>query len=75
MKRVEFWFWTLRQGASGTLGQSICRLTEAEALRRDPEARRVPGSCEVRVLPKHPDEYVPRMALAAGRRAGAVLRA
>lgn len=70
MKRVEFWYWTLRQGASGKIAQSICRLTEAEALRRDPGAVRVPGSCEVRVLPKHPDDYVPRLALAAERRAG-----
>jgi len=71
MKRIEFWYWTLRQDATGRVGRSICRLTEAEALRRDPDARRVPDSCEVRVLPKHPDEYVPRLALTAGRHAGA----
>jgi hypothetical protein len=70
MKPVEFWYWNLRSGADGAWTQSNCRLTEAEALRRDPQASRVPGSCEVRVLPKHPDDYLPRMAFANARRQG-----
>lgn len=71
MKPVEFWFWTLRNKTTGERTRSSCRLTEAEALRRDPDAMRVPDSCEVRVLPKHPDDYFPRLAFTTVRRAGA----
>jgi len=70
MKTVEFWYWNLRNDAGTQMNQSSCRLTEAEALRRDPLAMRVPGSCEVRVLPKHPDDYLPRMAFGNTRRLG-----
>lgn len=63
MKHIEFWYWQLHDPVSGAPARSTCRLTEADALRRDPHAARVPGSCEVRVLPRHPDEYLPSFAL------------
>jgi hypothetical protein len=63
MKQVEFFYWQLRDPQTGASGRSSCRLTEADALRRDPSAVCVPGSCQVRVLPRHPDDYVPRFAL------------
>ena len=63
MKQVEFFFWELRDPQTGVLGRSSCRLTEADALRRDPNAAAVPGSCQLRVLPRHPDAYLPQFAL------------
>lgn len=68
MTQVEFWYWMLRQPGSERTVRSMCRLTEAEALRRDPLAERVPDSCELRLLPKHPDDYVPRLALQMAKR-------
>jgi hypothetical protein len=64
---VEFWYWLLRDPETGRRRQSLCRLTEADALRRDPQAQRLAGTCELRVLPKHPDEYFPRIAFGRGR--------
>ncbi len=63
MKPIEFWYWHLRDPVAGTLSRSACRLTEADARRRDPNAICVPGTCEVRVLPRHPDEYLPSFGL------------
>lgn len=63
MKSIEFWFWLLRDPHTGRRKQSLCRLTEAEARRRDPQAMRVAGSCELRVLPRHPDDYASRLVL------------
>jgi len=64
MKQVEFWFWQLRKPATDKIERSSCRLTDAEALRRDPPAAtRARETCEARMLPKHPDEYLPRVAL------------
>lgn len=60
MTEVEFWFWMIRDAASGERCRSVGRLTESEARRRDPEALRVEGSCERRVLPRHPDAWLPR---------------
>ncbi|MCV2360385.1 hypothetical protein LNV08_15520 [Paucibacter sp. TC2R-5] len=65
MKQVEFWYWLMRNPVTGEIAQSSCRLTEAEALKRDPDAYPIEGTCQVRVLPKHPDEWLPKMALAA----------
>lgn len=59
MTKVEFWFWMIRDAASGERVRSTGRLTESEAKRRDPDAMRVDGSCEVRTLPRHPDSYLP----------------
>lgn len=66
MKVVEFWFWMMVSDASGRRGRSPCRLTEADALRRDPGALRVPGSCELRTLPEHPDDVRPWATSAFG---------
>ncbi|MCV2367889.1 hypothetical protein [Roseateles oligotrophus] len=63
MKHIEFWYWQLHDPVSGAPARSTCRLTEADALRRDPHASRVPESCEVRVLLRHPDDYLPSFAL------------
>ncbi|MEJ6001106.1 hypothetical protein [Paucibacter soli] len=62
-KTVEFWHWLLRDPETGRRRQSLCRLTEAEARRRDPQASRVPGSCELRLLPRHPDSYLSSLVL------------
>lgn len=70
MKQVEFFYWQLRDPQTGVLGRSSCRLTEADALRRDPNASAVPGSCQVRVLLRHPDDDVPRFALRGFSAAG-----
>lgn len=56
MKAVEFWFWMMRDDW-GRLRKSPCRFTEADALKRDPEATRVPGSCEVRRCPEDDAEF------------------
>jgi len=70
MKSVEFWIWKLHKPGSLERVQTSFRLTEAEALRRDAHAERVPGSLEVRILPKHPDEYLPRLAFNRSAQAG-----
>lgn len=70
MKSVEFWIWWLRKPGSLERVQTTFRLTEAEALRRDAYAERVPGTLEVRVLPKHPDEYLSRLIFGRSTQAG-----
>jgi len=62
-KTVEFWYWLLRDPATGRRKQSLCRLTEAEARRRDPQAQRLAGTCELRLLPRHPDAYLSSLVL------------
>ncbi|RZJ08027.1 MAG: hypothetical protein EOP39_14840 [Rubrivivax sp.] len=64
MKDVEFWYW-LMLDQWGRRRKSRCRFTEAEALKRDPTATRVDGSCEVRSCPENADE---RAALAPTNR-------
>ncbi len=70
MKSVEFWIWKLHKPGSHERVQTSFRLTEAEALRRDAHAERVPGTSEVRVLPKHPNEYLPRLAFGRSAQTG-----
>lgn len=70
MKSVEFWIWKLHKPGSLERVQTSFRLTEAEALRRDAHAERVPGTLEVRVLPKHPDEYLSRLVFERSAQAG-----
>lgn len=48
MERIELWFWMMRSETTGKLIRSPCRFQEAEALRRDPSAVRIPGTLEVR---------------------------
>lgn len=51
MESMEFWFWMMRDDW-GRVRKCVCRFTEAEALKRDPTAERVPGSVEVRRCPE-----------------------
>lgn len=55
MKATEFWFWKMRDDW-GRVRRSVCRFTEAEALKRDPHAERVEGTCEVRMCPETVEE-------------------
>lgn len=57
MKTAEYWFWKMRSETTGKVQRSSCRFTEAEALSRDPQAIRVPDTCEVRTLPTSPEEF------------------
>jgi len=41
----------------GIVATSPCRFTVEDALQRDPDAVRVPGSCIVRNLPVTPEEF------------------
>lgn len=56
MKRVEYWRWRIVSDTSGKLYNSKHRMDEETALRRHPEAVRVPGSMEVRMLPETDEE-------------------
>ena len=51
MKTLEVWKWRVR-GPTGRVHVTRYRMTEAEALQRDPRALRVPGTCEVREVPE-----------------------
>lgn len=55
MKATEFWFWKMRDDW-GRVRRSVCRFTEAEALKRDPQAQCIEGTCEVRMCPETFDE-------------------
>lgn len=55
MKAVEFWLWMMKN-SRGRVRQSPCRFMEKEAVQYDPQATRIPGTCEVRELPETPDE-------------------
>jgi hypothetical protein len=57
MKATEFWFWTMRSETTEKVQRSPCRFTDDEALSRDPQAVRVPGTCEAIDCPTHPGEY------------------
>jgi hypothetical protein len=45
MKTTEFWYWRMRSETTGKLIKSVCRYTEEDALKRDPQAVRIEGSC------------------------------
>ncbi|MGQ3051118.1 MAG: hypothetical protein ACT6S0_04980 [Roseateles sp.] len=55
MKDVEFWFWMMTD-QWGRRRKSACRFAEGEALKHDPTATRIEGSCEVRSCPENVDE-------------------
>lgn len=56
MKAVEFWYWEMKN-SRGVRRRSPCRFMAEDALERDPEATRVPGTCVVRELPTTPEEF------------------
>ena len=47
----------MRSETTGKVRRSPCRFTDDEALSRDPDAVRVPGTREVIDCPTGPDEY------------------
>ena len=55
MKQVEFWYWKMRD-MLGRVRRSVCEMTEADALARDPDAVRIPGTLVVRNCPENADE-------------------
>ena len=57
MKKVEYWYWRMRsETAPHKITTTRWRMPEAEALERDPNAVRVPGTLEVRELPETDEE-------------------
>lgn len=57
MKRTEFWNWWITSETHHKRVKSSWKMTEADALKRDPKAERVPGTMELRDLPETPDEF------------------
>jgi hypothetical protein len=61
MKEVEYWYWRMRsETAPNKVVTTRWRMPEAEALARDPDAERVPGTLEVRELPETDEEKAGR---------------
>ena len=58
MTPTEFWRWRVTSETTGRKCNTKHLMVEADALRMDPAAKRVPGTLEVRNLPDGPDEYV-----------------
>lgn len=50
MRTVEVWAWRLRSETTGKVVRARWKMTEAEALARDPAAERVPGTMESRTI-------------------------
>jgi hypothetical protein len=64
MKKVEYWHWRLRsETAPHEITITRWLISEAEALERDPNAERVPGTLIVRELPETYEEKVKRQRL------------
>lgn len=57
MKLIEVWQWKLRCSVSGRLVRSRWKMTETEALERDPAAQKMPGTMEVWPRYENFDEY------------------
>jgi hypothetical protein len=57
MKRVEFWKWMTWNNQRTKMTRTRYVMTEADALRRYPEAIKVEGTCEVRELPETEAEF------------------
>jgi len=72
MKKIEVWKWRLRS-LTGRVHVTQYRMTEAEALQRDPTAVREPGTMLVREMPDTADELAALMP-GAGVRSGLVGR-
>lgn len=60
MKRVEFWKWMVRDEITGKMRKTRHLMDEETALARHPEATKVPGSMEPRMLPEF-DGEIPAM--------------
>ena len=60
MKTTEFWFWRMRSETTGKVVRSPCRYTEADALKRDPDAVRIEGTCVLIDVAETPDEIAAR---------------
>ena len=60
MKTTEFWYWRMRSETTGKLIKSVCRFTEEDALRRDPQAVRIEGSCVLIDVAETDDERAAR---------------
>ncbi|RQO61307.1 hypothetical protein DBR47_07415 [Paucibacter sp. KBW04] len=56
MRAVEFWYWMMKN-SRGVRRKSPCRFMAEDAFLADPEATRIPGTCEVRTLPETPEEF------------------
>lgn len=59
MKKVEFWYWLMTDDW-GRRRKSVCRFSEADALRRDPGATRIEGTCVLIDVAETPDELAAR---------------
>jgi len=55
MKTIELWRWRLRDHR-GKLIDTRYAMTHANALQRDPQAARIPGTQELRRVPETPAE-------------------
>lgn len=54
---TEFWFWMMLN-THGKRRKSTCLLTEEHAKSIDPDAERIPGTCQV-INVLSPDEFKP----------------
>ncbi|MBS1179328.1 MAG: hypothetical protein H6R06_3740 [Proteobacteria bacterium] len=62
MKKVEYWFWRIgSETAPHKIITTRWSIPKAEALERDPNAVRVPGTLEVRELPETDEEKAERL--------------
>jgi hypothetical protein len=57
MRTVELWRWHVTDPVSGRKYTTRYALVEADALDLDPEAKRAPGTCELRQVPEGPHEH------------------
>jgi hypothetical protein len=61
MKKVEYWKWRMKaETHGGKVYNTRHEMTEAEALRKDPNAVRVPGSMRIIEVAETPDEIAAR---------------
>ena len=60
MKSTEFWHWRMRSETTGKLIKSVCRYTEEDAVKRDPQAVRIEGSCVLIDVAETDDERAAR---------------
>ena len=59
MKKTEFWMWLMADDW-GRRRKSPCRFTEEQALKRDPTATRIEGTCVVIDVAETPAEIFAR---------------
>jgi hypothetical protein len=58
MRKVEYWLWIVdSETPPGKRIKTRYRMTEADALARDPTSVKVPGSCEIREIPETDEEF------------------